>query len=52
MTPPRQAEALRAGLRRARLETVDGAGHMVMLEKATALAAVIRGFAAELSTQR
>ena len=48
MTPPRLAEALCGGLRSARMETIEGAGHMVMLEKPTALAAVIRGFVAEL----
>lgn len=51
MTPPRQSEALCAGLRRARMETIDGAGHMVMQENPTALAAVIQGFVAGLTTE-
>jgi len=44
LTPPRQAEALAAGLPRARLALVDGAGHFVMLERPDEVARLINQF--------
>ncbi len=52
LTPPHQADALAAGLPRARLARVDGAGHFVMLERPDEVARLIAGFLAgeELNT--
>jgi pimeloyl-ACP methyl ester carboxylesterase len=48
MTPPRLSEALQQGISGSRLETVEGAGHMVMLERPEAVAALLLGFLGEI----
>ncbi|HSR48986.1 MAG TPA: alpha/beta fold hydrolase [Anaerolineales bacterium] len=49
MVRPRQAEALQAGLPRARLATVEGSGHMVMLEDPAAVTELLRAFLTEIA---
>lgn len=48
MTPPAMAELLALKLPRARAEIVDGAGHMVQVEKAREVIDLIDAFAAEV----
>jgi pimeloyl-ACP methyl ester carboxylesterase len=47
-TTPRDARRLARGLRNARLETIAGAGHMLMLERGEHFGALLSGFAREL----
>jgi pimeloyl-ACP methyl ester carboxylesterase len=49
MVRPRQAEALRAGLPQARLATIEGAGHMAMLEDPAAVADLLLAFIDEIA---
>jgi pimeloyl-ACP methyl ester carboxylesterase len=49
MTPARGAERLRELLPHARLEVLDGAGHMMMLEKPDAVAAALGTYLQEVS---
>jgi pimeloyl-ACP methyl ester carboxylesterase len=51
MTPPALSEALQAGLAGSRLEVVEGAGHMVMLEQPQAVATAIESFRAGLDRE-
>jgi pimeloyl-ACP methyl ester carboxylesterase len=44
LTPPAQAEALASGIRGARMEAIDGAGHLSNLEKPQRFTAVVRSF--------
>ncbi len=44
MTPPRLSEALHQGIEGSRLQPVDGAGHMVMLEEPETVAELLRAF--------
>jgi pimeloyl-ACP methyl ester carboxylesterase len=48
MTPPRLGEELRTGLPGARLQVVEAAGHMVMLERAEAVATALQSFLEDL----
>ncbi len=48
LTPPRQMDALGEGLPHARRARVQGAGHFVMLERPTEVAALVAGFLATL----
>lgn len=48
LTTPREARRLVRGLVNARLELIGGAGHMVPLERAERLGALVSGFAREL----
>jgi pimeloyl-ACP methyl ester carboxylesterase len=48
LTTPREARRLARGLASARLELIGGAGHMVPLERADRLGALLSGFAREL----
>ena len=48
VTTVRDARRLVRGLADARLELVPGAGHMLMLERAERLGALLSGFAREL----
>jgi len=48
MTPPAHSEALAAGIARAKLVLIEGAGHMVMMEKPSAFNDALRDFAAAL----
>jgi len=49
LTPPRRARAIAAGIPDARLEVLEGCGHMVMLERAEQLDALLGRFCAELA---
>ncbi|MCX5850273.1 MAG: alpha/beta hydrolase [Deltaproteobacteria bacterium] len=49
MTPPDLSRALAAGIRKATLEIVEGAGHMVMLERPTEFNTSLDKFAALIS---
>ncbi|HZY04055.1 MAG TPA: alpha/beta fold hydrolase [Anaeromyxobacteraceae bacterium] len=48
LTPPKYSEFLRDRIAGARLETIPGAGHMVMLEAPAAVARLLGGFLATL----
>ncbi len=48
MTPPGAARELAAAIPGARLEIMEGGGHMLMLERATAIDDLLDGFAREL----
>ena len=48
MAPPRYAHALAEGIQPARLELIDGAGHMVMLERPEAVAEALTRFLGEI----
>jgi 3-oxoadipate enol-lactonase len=48
LTTPRDSRRLARGLTNARLEYVPGAGHMLMLERAERLGALLSGFARDL----
>jgi pimeloyl-ACP methyl ester carboxylesterase len=48
MTPPRLSEALHQGIGGSRLHTVEGAGHMVMLEQPAKVALMLRDFRGEI----
>jgi len=49
MTPPRLSEELQDGIPGARLEVVDAAGHMVMLEQPETIARLLQSFVKDLS---
>lgn len=48
MTPLRLSEALQSGIAGARLQVVEAAGHMVMLERPEAVAAALQSFLQDL----
>ena len=50
MTPPDLSRALAAGIGKATLEIIEGAGHMVMIEKPSEFNASLEKFAASIST--
>jgi len=52
LTPPAQAEAAARALPHARLEVLAGAGHAVGIERAEALNALVRAFAADHASRR
>ena len=49
MTPPRLSQELHQGLVESRLETVESAGHMVMLEQPETVGRMLRAFCREIS---
>lgn len=49
MTPPRLSEALHQGIGGSRLQTVEGAGHMVMLERPEPVGRLLHGFSEGVS---
>jgi len=51
ITPPRRSRDVAARIPGARLEVLPGCGHLVMLERPTALDALLEGFSAELSAR-
>lgn len=52
MTPPRLSEALHQGIAGSRLERIEGAGHMVMLEKPEAVASLLQGYLGEIGLRK
>jgi pimeloyl-ACP methyl ester carboxylesterase len=48
LTPPQYSQYLGANLRHARLSLIEGAGHMIMLERPTQVADKVRAFLAEI----
>lgn len=51
MTPLYLSQAMRERIKNALLHTIDGAGHMVMLEKPQAVAGVLQLFLNEIRYQ-
>jgi pimeloyl-ACP methyl ester carboxylesterase len=49
LTPPRRARDVAARIPGARLEVLEGCGHLVMLERADTLDDLLERFSAELS---
>jgi len=51
MTPPRLGEALHQGIGGSRLQAVEGAGHMVMLEQPETVARLLGAFRLDISAE-
>ena len=52
ITPPAEARRMARGIPGARLELLDGAGHMLMLERAETIDSLITDFAREVQQHR